>query len=88
MFKIDHHKLIFIINDQEVGHIEFSQKSGIMSILHTIIKSEYEGLGYASQLTSEIFRYAQENHFKIIPLCSYTQSWLKRHPEWQELIYE
>lgn len=63
----------FELYDQQelVGHIEFSQKDGIVKIISTKIREKYEGQGLGKQLVEATVAYAKENNYKIVPLCSY-----------------
>lgn len=72
-------------NDQ-LCYLNYTLDNKIMSITHTWVPQALEGRGIAAQLTKTALETARENHWKIIPICSYTVAYMKRHPEYQDLL--
>lgn len=47
---------------------------------------QLRGSGAAGKLMQYVMDTARENHFKeVIPICGYAASWLRRHPEYNDL---
>lgn len=65
--------------------LEYALNGNIMAINHTLVPSELGGRGIAGELTEAAFAYAKENQLKIKPVCSYTATYFKRHPEHNDL---
>ena len=59
--------------------------SGVMSITHTGVPSEFGGRGIAAKLVNAAIADARAEGFKIEPLCSYVEAQFRRHPEWADL---
>jgi hypothetical protein len=53
---------------------------------HTGVPTELEGRGIASALVQATVDHARANGLQIVPQCSYVQVWMKRHPEYADLI--
>ncbi|WP_207423638.1 GNAT family N-acetyltransferase [Desertivirga brevis] len=66
--------------------IDYKQRGDKVYILHTEVPEELEGKGVAAALVEKTLRYLDENQFRLVPLCSYTQLFLRRHPEWYKLV--
>lgn len=66
--------------------IDYKKKGNRVYFLHTEVPSELEGRGIAAALVEKALLFLEENELKLIPLCTYTQSFLKKHPEWNRLV--
>lgn len=53
---------------------------------HTYVPPEHRGRGVASVLAGAAFEYARESGYKVIPSCPYITTYLKRHPEYHDLV--
>lgn len=66
--------------------ITYQIKGKNVYLLHTEVPAEQKGLGIAAALVEKTFLYLEANHLKAVPLCSYIQRFLERHPNWNKLI--
>ncbi|MFO8063740.1 MAG: GNAT family N-acetyltransferase [Spirochaetota bacterium] len=57
-----------------------------LDFVETYVPSEYRGKGIAAALAGEAFEYARKNGYRVIPSCPYIGTYLKRHPEYQDLV--
>lgn len=62
-------------------HLDYELNGNIMAVTHTIVPKELGGRGIAGELTEAAFALARDNNWKINPVCSYTATYFKRHPE-------
>lgn len=53
---------------------------------HTIVPPELEGRGVASAIVTHALNHARESKLKVVPQCTYVSSFIKRHPEYQDLL--
>lgn len=53
---------------------------------HTGVPPAYEGQGIASALVKEGLAYARKEGYKVVPLCSFVAAYIKRHPEYADLL--
>lgn len=75
------------MGDKLVGVIKYRFESGFtLAVISTEVRSSYQGLGIAAQLTKTLLEEARANKYAINPLCSYTRVYIERHPEFQDLL--
>lgn len=75
-----------IVGDDR-GVLEYrSNKEGKIFINHTEIPSALQGQGVASALVTHVFEYIRENNMRLIPVCPYVKSFLRKHPEHMDLL--
>ena len=70
----------------KVGFIDYKKIGNRITLLHTEIPPEFRNRGEGTAFVEETLRYIKENHFNIIVLCTFVQAYLKKHPEWTDLI--
>ncbi|HRL20186.1 MAG TPA: GNAT family N-acetyltransferase [Alcaligenes sp.] len=66
--------------------IDYELNGTIMSITHTGVPAALEGRGIAGQLTRYALETAKKQHWTVRPLCSYAAVYIRRHPEYADLL--
>lgn len=56
------------------------------TLLHTVVWQEYSGHGIGGRLATFAFADARERGVKIVPVCTFVQGWLERHPEQHDVL--
>lgn len=69
----------------ETPFIEYIPTDDGMIISRTWVPRILEGQGIASMMTRHVLDYAREKGLRIVPECSFTRVYLKRHPEYADL---
>ncbi|MDP4278114.1 MAG: GNAT family N-acetyltransferase [Bacteroidota bacterium] len=67
--------------------LTYLQKDNVLNFTHTWVPKPLEGRGIAASLVHEGLEYARLNSLKVIATCPYVGAYLKRHPEYQDLVY-
>jgi predicted GNAT family acetyltransferase len=60
---------------------DYTLSPGVMHIVHTGVHPSLQGRGIAAQLITAAFEHARVHALKIDPVCSYVQTYIRRHPE-------
>lgn len=66
--------------------ITYRWEHGKLALMHTEVPEEAEGKGIAGELTKLVFEKAKQDQRKILVYCPFISTFLKRHPEYDELI--
>lgn len=72
--QITHTEILAMEDGKLVGKIEFSLSGIEMSILRTYAYESGRGIG--SLLMKTAVKWAETNHYTIVPICSFAQKYL------------
>jgi predicted GNAT family acetyltransferase len=70
------------------GHrcvIDYVLHKQVMTVMHTGVPEELGGRGIAAALTQHMLEAARAAGWKVIPACTYTAAYLRKHPEFAAL---
>ncbi len=71
--------------DGVAGHVEYELAAGVMTLTHTIVPPAIGGRGIAGALVKAALDHARREGWKVVPQCSYADTWIRRHPDYQDL---
>lgn len=66
--------------------VDYQCVGSVMHITHTGVPRALEGRGLAAVLVSHALGWARAHGLRVQPVCSYVQVYIRRHPEWQDLL--
>ena len=72
--------------EDKVAFVEYIRAENKMYLTHTEVPSELGGKGIASKMVGKVLEIIKEEDRKLVPLCPFVASYLKKHPEWQEML--
>jgi uncharacterized protein len=72
------------IGDRAV--LRYHENGNHITLVHTEVAPELEGKGYGSLLARAALEYARSAHLRVIPVCPFVQVYLRRHPEYADLV--
>ena len=67
-------------------YVEYVLKNNEMDLNHTYTHPALRGKGLAAQVVRAAFEFAKENNLKVIPTCSYVQTFIRRYDEYKNLV--
>jgi len=78
--KVTDGKIYMEFENGEEAFITFGieEKKKIIVVSTTYVPESQRGKGIAGKLSAKLVEYAEDNGYKIYPLCSYTQKYLER----------
>jgi len=69
-----------------IAFIEYKLTGDTLFLIHTEVPAALEGKGAGSAIVQKALQYAKDNNYKIVPICPFVQSYLKRHKEWNDMV--
>ena len=76
-----------IEDDGEVaGFIAYRRGEGVITLVHTDVDPRWEGKGVGSELVRGALDDLRARGLKVRPLCPFVAAFIKRHPEYEDLV--
>ena len=66
--------------------IEYIRAQNKVYLTHTEVPKELEGKGVASSMVKQVLQQIKDEGLELVPLCPFVAAYLKRHPEWKEIL--
>jgi hypothetical protein len=75
------HRFEIALPDGQVAVVDYAVQGATLTIHHTGVPTAYEGRGLAAKLNKATLEWAKAEGYHVRALCSYTQAYVRRHPE-------
>ena len=72
--------------DGKLSFIEYKLAPHRIIFVHTEVPEELAGRGIAQELAKTALDHARQNKLHVVAICSYVAAYIKRHPEYQDLV--
>ena len=72
--------------DGEFATLEYRWLKGSMVLMHTVVPVSARGTGIGSKLVKYVLDHAREQGLKVIVYCPFVTEYMKRHPEYNDLV--
>jgi uncharacterized protein len=69
-----------------IGFIEYYPFEHIAIVTHTEVKPALEGKGQGSELARQAVAYFQSEGKQIVPICGFFAHFLRKHPEYVNMV--
>jgi uncharacterized protein len=71
--------------DGHLSKLDYIQDAKNFVITHVGVYPEHRGQGVAAKIVDAGLQYAKENALRVIPMCSYAATYIRRNPQYMEL---
>lgn len=71
---------------KKIAKIDYAQSNGRLNLRHTEVPEEYQGQGIGNDLAKAALDYARAEKLQVIPTCPFVSTYIKRHPEYLEIV--
>lgn len=70
----------------QVAVLEYARGADRITLIHTGVPEALEGHGIAGRLAKTALDEARVQGLAVIPRCRYVAAYIRRHPEYAELV--
>lgn len=71
------------------GHecvLDYTLEGDVIAMTRVYVPPPVEGRGIAGAITRHALDYSRAQGWKVVPRCPYVAAWIKRHPDYQDLV--
>lgn len=69
-----------------LSKLDYIQDGKNFVITHVGVHPDLRGQGVAGKIVQVSLEYAKEKSLRVIPMCSYAAAYMRRHPEYAQLM--
>jgi len=69
----------------KLSKLDYSKNGDTIMMTHVGVPVEFRGQGLAAAITKTALEYAKSNSLRVIPICPYVASYIRRNPQYTEL---
>jgi hypothetical protein len=73
---------------RKLAFLQYKLRPGRIVFLHTEVPKELEGHGIGGKLARAGLEFARKQGLVVVPLCPFVADYIKRHPEFVDLVAE
>ena len=82
--KAEHRFEMVAGDDKAVAY--YRLEPGVITLTHTEVPAALWGQGIGSRLIRGALEMARANGLKVVPRCSFVSAYLRKHPEFNDMI--
>ena len=75
-----------VIADGVEAEVNYRREGDVLALTHTGVPEAIGGRGIAGRLVQAAFDYARAEGLRVRPLCSYAAAWIRRHPDYADVL--
>lgn len=74
------------VDGEVAGASYYRDADGVRIVTHTEVADEFEGQGVGSRLIAGALDDIRARGLRVTPLCPFAAAYIKRHPEYGDLV--
>ncbi|WP_211260767.1 N-acetyltransferase [Pseudoxanthomonas dokdonensis] len=68
------------------AELHYQREGNVLYLQHTEVPAALRGQGHAAVLMERVLEDIERQQLKVVPVCSYTRSYLQRYKRWHDLL--
>src|SRR6202000_2512872 len=87
----EHKRFEVTVDGELAGFLVYRSRKGLLALIHTEVEGSFEGRGLgarprAARLARFALDQARAEGLAVLPFCPFVNEWMKRHPEYVDLV--
>ena len=82
----ERHRFEVLVDGEVAGFTAYRREGEAVAFTHTEVEDDHEGEGLGSQLVRGALEQVRARGATVLPYCPFVASYLKKHPELQDLV--
>lgn len=74
------------VDGEVAGFLLYRVEPGVLELVHTDVDPKWEGKGVGGALVKGALDDIRTRDLKIRPYCPFVRAYLRRHPEYEDLV--
>jgi predicted GNAT family acetyltransferase len=74
------------VDGTRAGFTDYHLQPGLITLLNTEIDPAFEGRGIGSRFVAGVLDEIRARDLRVLPICPFVRAFLKRHPEYADLL--
>jgi predicted GNAT family acetyltransferase len=74
------------VDGEVAGFINYRREPGVIELVHTDVDPRSEGKGVGAALVQGALDDVRARGLKVRPYCPFAAAYIRRHPEYQDLV--
>lgn len=74
------------VGTELAGFVDYLLHDTVISLVHTQMEPAFKGAHLATNLARFSLDDARRRGLGVLPFCPYINSWIKKHPEYTDLV--
>lgn len=75
-----------LVVENTLAKIEYIKTQNEIYLTHTEVPSQLEGKGVGTAMVHKALEWVRNSDLKLVPLCPFVALYIKKHPEYKELV--
>jgi predicted GNAT family acetyltransferase len=77
-----------LLDGEMAGELRYRRRPDAIALIHTEVSQSLEGRGLGAELARRALDDLRARGLKIVPICPFVRAYIRRHPEYEDLVVE
>jgi predicted GNAT family acetyltransferase len=74
------------VDGEVAGFLIYRREPGVLELVHTDVDPKWEGQGVGAALVKGALDDVRARDLKVRPYCPFVAAYIKRHPEYEDVV--